>query len=297
MELKFYTFEEWEKALKEVCKTYPKWLHIFTAGKSHDGRNIYEVRLGTHRNCIICSAGIHGREWVNPVILLHLIEEYAEAAEGMSGIEGYHFPELLKHVSFCFVPMVNPDGYVIATEGFEKIQNTCLRYAAKIQGLSFSHWKSNARGMDINRNFPGKSWYGGNGSWPSSELETKTLIQIFCSHPQSLGFLDFHSRGRILYYYRKGMGISYNRKAGKLAGKLSEVCGYRPGRPTEEFLTGKDGGNSVHYYAENFRRPAITVETVDEKEGFPIRETCLLGAYEEVRLLPLVCAEYLMAGK
>lgn len=290
-ELKFYTFTQWEEELKSVCSRYPSFLRLFPVGKSHDERNIYEVRLGNCKPCVICAGGIHGREWVNPVLLLHMIEEYAKAAKEGTLLQGLKLSEILETCSFCFVPMVNPDGYVIATEGFDKIKHPYLRYTSKLQNTQDSDWKKNARGEDINRNFPGKSWYSGNGPWPASELETRALIQVFCSHPDSLCFLDFHSRGRLLYYYRKGMGYFYNKRARKLAATLAKACGYRTGKPSEEFLSKKDGGNSVHYYAEYFHRPAITVETIDEREGFPLKEELLAKAYEEVRLLPLLCAK------
>lgn len=282
-----YTFEEWEESLKRICEKYPRWMKLFCSGKSHDGRRIYEVQLGNHPQCLICAGGIHGREWVNPVLLLNMIEEYAEAAENGKSISGYHIAALLKQGSICFVPLVNPDGYVIANEGFDQIRNPYLRHTAKLRGVPFVYWKANARGADINRNFPGKSWYSGNGPWPASETETRTLVQIFCSHPKSIGFLDFHSRGRVLYYYRKGMGLSYNRRVRKVAEKLSSVCGYRLAKPSEEFLSRKDGGHSVHYYAEYFKRPAITVETLDERMNFPLSEEALQSAYDEIRLLPL----------
>ena len=285
--LRYYSFGEWEECLKNICAQYPEWLRLFRAGKSHDGRMIYEVQLGNHPRCVICAGGIHGREWVNPVLLLVMIEEYARAAQCGRGIGGYDVAGRLEHASICFVPLVNPDGYVIANEGFDAIRNPYLRHTAKLRCTSFVYWKANAKGIDINRNFPGKSWYSGNGPWPASEIETRTLVQVFCSHPQSLGFLDFHSRGRVLYYYRKGMGISYNRRVRKLALRLADVCGYRLGAPSEEFLTRKDGGNSVHYYAEYFRRPAITVETLDEKMRFPLSENALQSTYGEIQTLPL----------
>lgn len=273
--LRFYSFKEWELQLHRITDSYG-CLRTMTVGKSHDGRNIYEIQLGTHPRCLICAGGIHGREWVNPVLLLHLIEEYAQAVADIKKIGPYDPASLLSESSLCFVPMVNPDGYVIATEG-----------------VGHERWKENARGMDINRNFPGKSWHRGNGPWPASELETKALIQVFCSHPQSLGFLDFHSRGKLIYYYRNYMGRQYNRKSRRLAETMAKACGYRLGKPSEEIAGQSGGGNSVHYYSEYFKRPAITVETVDESVSFPIGEEVLSEAYREIRLLPLLCLQYL----
>ncbi|MCI5899175.1 MAG: M14 family zinc carboxypeptidase [Firmicutes bacterium] len=291
-QLRYYHFEEWEECLKSVCEQYPQWLRLFQTGKSQDGRVIYEVQLGNHPRCVICAAGVHGREWLNPVLLLFMIEEYAKAAQQGRMLDGYDVADMLNYSSICFVPLVNPDGYVIANEGFDAIRNPYYRHTARLRCVSFVYWKANARGIDINRNFPGKSWFAGNGPWPASESETRTLVQVFCSHPQSLGFLDFHSRGRVLYYYRKGMGLSYNRMGRKLAAELSGECGYRLASPSEEFLTGKDGGNSVHYYAEYFRRPAITVETLDEKLCFPLSEKELQDTYQEIRTLPLALIRF-----
>lgn len=286
-----YTFREWEERLHQVCKAYPEHLSLFHAGESHDGRKIYEIRLGKRNNCLICAGGIHGREWVNPVLLLKIIEEYAGALDLGEKIAEYDIAKILERGSLCFVPMVNPDGYVIACEGFEQIRDPYLRYAAKQTGERFSEWKKNARGMDVNRNFPGRSWSAKNGPYPASEKETKALIQIFCAHPQSVGFLDFHSRGKLIYYYRRGMGRAYNRKSREFAKALAGLCGYRLGKPSEECLSKTDGGNSVHYYAEQFARPAVTVETLDENLVFPIGDEVLEEAYREIRLLPLAALD------
>ncbi len=120
------------------------------------------------------------------------------------------YRELLDHCSICFLPIVNPDGYVIATESFNAIRNPILRQACKMRGGTGPTGNTTQESVDINRNFPCKSYIQQQfGEYPASEQETKALIRVF-EQCDTIGYLDFHSRGRIIYYYRQAMPFSYN---------------------------------------------------------------------------------------
>ena len=65
--------------------------------------------------------------------------------------------------------------------------------------------RDSARGVDINRNFPCKSYIQQQlQEYPASEQETQTLMRLFQDY-ETLAYLDFHSRGNVIYYYRQAM--------------------------------------------------------------------------------------------
>ena len=200
-----YTYEELLRNLQESGTQYPESTIYKKVGESHDERPIPMLRVGLGLDTLILTSGIHGKESINPVLLTRMAQEYCQAYQDNSYMGNYPVRELLNHCSICFLPIVNPDGYVIATESFSAIRNPILRQACKMRGVDWPYWKYNARAVDINRNFPCKSYIQQQfGEYPASEQETQTLIRVF-EQWDTIGYLDFHSRGRIIYYYRQAM--------------------------------------------------------------------------------------------
>ena len=135
---------------------------------------------GFGKSSLVCAAGIHGRESVNPVLLLRIIEDYTAAFRFHRKIQGFDVEKLLRQYSICFIPLVNPDGYEIASAGFDAIRNPIYRRMARDRKIPHERWKYNARGVDINRNFPCRSYVRRQFyEYPGSESETQTLIRYF----------------------------------------------------------------------------------------------------------------------
>lgn len=194
---------------------------------------------------------------------------------------------LLNTYSLYFIPVLNPDGYVIATEGFRKIRNPNMRHSDILMNISHEFWKYNGRGVDINRNFESISYVQQRPcEYPNSEPETRALIKVF-HEVDSIAYLDFHSRGRIIYYYRNSMSNLYNIKQYRLAEYIQKISNYELGRKEEELLTNVSGGNTVHYYSEKLGNPAITVETLPDEVSFPIDSHYQTNAFHEIHMIPL----------
>lgn len=273
-----YTYEELRSAAVGLAGRYPGKLHLHILGQSHDGRDIFGLRLGDPEKCLVCSAGIHGRESTNPVLLLKMAEDYAEKMDSN---------DIFGKYSIYFIPLLNPDGYEIARAGFGAIRSPILRHGLLMRDIPCEIWKYNARGIDINRNFPCESFRPTKGMFrPASENETKTLMAVFAKEKDSIGYLDFHSRGKIIYYYRSAMPMAYNRKGRQMAQRFQELASYDLGKKQDEMETKSDGGNSVQFYSEKYRRLAITIETVEDEAEFPLDAGYQQQAYEEVAGLP-----------
>ncbi len=303
-----YPYDKFITAAKELEYKYPNLIRYVTIGKSHDNRDIILLKLGVGRQHMICCGGVHARENINPVVILKLIEYYADLysnskhqkislksklkyttkhwkKEYEQMLFGTCIYELLQTFTILFVPLLNPDGYMISLEGFDTIQDVHLREKCLSMNIPSAEWKYNARGVDINRNFPSVLWKPKTEEDESaSENETKVLISIFNKYKSS-GFLDFHSRGKQIYYYRSIMPDNYNEKQLKIAYRLQKITNYELVPPENEIDNGDSGGNTVHYYSENFLRPALTIETVEEPAEFPLALEYRESTFEELKLV------------
>lgn len=301
-----YSYDKLIEDALTLTKQYKEILEYVTIGKSHDNRDIVLLKLGKGKKYIVCCAGVHGRESVNPVVLLRIIEFYADLYTGHKQqrsvlmnklynptknlkseyekmLYGACIYELLQTYTILFVPLLNPDGYMISLEGVNVIRDSQLRLLCESLNLPYQEWKLNARGIDINRNFPSRLWKSKfEGDYAASENETKALINLFHEY-RSLGFLDFHSRGKQIYYYRSQMPESYNKKLLNIANRLKKVTGYELVPPEEEIDSSDSGGNTVHYYTEYYRKPALTIETVDEEAQFPLDISYRSITFEEIK--------------
>lgn len=284
---KHYSYEEIFQDMKILSEDYADFTACRIMGTSHDDRWIPMLRIGLGIDTLVLTAGIHGRESVNPVLLVKLAEEYCQAYEENRMIDHYPVRKLLNRCSICILPLVNPDGYEVALNGFQAIQNPILRQLCKMRGIGWEHWKYNARGVDINRNFPCKSYIQQQlGEYPASENETQVLMKVFEEY-ETIGYIDFHSRGRIIYYYRQAMPFSYNQKNHRLARYMQKLSDYSIGKKEEEYLSNLNGGSPVNYFSELLKKPAITVETVEENAGYPLDPSYQEKTYQEIRDLPL----------
>lgn len=226
-------------------------------GNSCEGRPIYSVRVGTGKKTLICTGGVHGRESVNPTVLVKMTKEYCA-----------YVTKELQEYSILFLPLLNPDGYEIALHKDKE-------------------WKYNAKKVDINRNFPCQSYRKQNpGDEPLSEAESQILAAVF-RREDSIGYIDFHSRGKEIYWYRAALDENYNCRQERIAHALCRCSGYRMGTAEDEMPDEYSGGNTVQYYSEHFHLPAITVETVDENASFPLDGKWLQSTWQEIRRIPL----------
>lgn len=305
-----YTYDKFYADCNRLADQYNNIIQNVTIGSSHDNRDILLLKLGLGDKKIICLGGVHGRESINTIVLMKIIEYYAtlynryilekgnlfqQINERHSNFEKEYehmildncMYELLKTYTILFIPLLNPDGYMISLYGYEAIKDEKLRERAIKQKLPHALWKYNARGVDINRNFPSKLWKPKNpNDYAPSENETKALISLFHQYDaKAVGLIDFHSRGKEIFYHRKALSENYNKKQEYIARKLKEVIGYTIVSPEHEIDEGDSGGNTVHYYSEHFFKPAITIETVEEEASFPLDIKYRQSTYDELKLL------------
>ncbi len=305
---KDYDYDKIILAIKALAKQYHTIIKYVTIGESHDNRDIVLLKLGSGQKHMVCCGGVHGRETINPVILLRIIEYYAEfyvnyreqkndlmkklkspnlylKEEYVQMLYGACINELLQTFTILIIPLLNPDGYMVSLKGYDVIGNPELKKQCLAMGQPYTEWKYNGRGVDINRNFPCRLWKPKHSlDTPASENETKALIRLFHEY-RTRGFLDFHSRGKQIYYYRSQMPDSYNERQLKIASRFQDITDYVLMPPEEEVDNGDSGGNTVHYYSEVFKKPALTIETVEEEATFPLDFLYRMQTFEELKYL------------
>lgn len=268
---------------------YPKLIHIESAGVSHDNREIPLVKVGKGEEGPVFIAGVHGRESINPIVLTAVIETYARRYYSC----GEH---LLEQYALFFMPILNPDGYEIATKGYLSIKNPELRADCQKKYGDNRLYKYNARGIDINRNFASVSFSENEHSGTAnSENETKALINA-CKMHRYMGMIDFHSRGRAIFYYRSAMDREYNKRQYDIAHRLSEYSGYGLYPEQDENPDNQSGGNTVHYFSEEFGLPALTIESVEEDAEFPLNVEYQQSVFDELKDIPLKFLKLLISN-
>lgn len=147
--------------------------------------------------------------------------------------------------NLLFIPCLNPDGMKANT-------------------------RTNANGVDLNRNFPTKNWgedgsaagedasayYGGIA--PASEIETKFVIDVIEEYKPEI-ILTLHAPYKV---------VNYDGPAKEIAEEISEIIGY----PVEASIGYPTPGSFGTYCGVERNIPTITLE-LDEK--IPVEELIL----------------------
>ncbi|XP_039200452.1 carboxypeptidase M isoform X4 [Crotalus tigris] len=140
LDFRYHHTNELEAFLKEMQKNYPAIAHLYSIGKSVQGRDLWVLALGrspTQHKIGIPEfkyvGNMHGNEALGRELLLHLIKYLVESDQRDPVIT-----KLINHTRIHIMPSMNPDGFE-ASVMFE-CASTIGRY--------------NANKKDLNRNFP-----------------------------------------------------------------------------------------------------------------------------------------------
>lgn len=140
LDFKYHDYEKMTKFLRQTSSRYPNLTALYSIGKSVQGRDLwvmvvsaspYEHMIG--KPDVKYVANMHGNEAVGRELMLHLIQYFVNNYNTDPYIKW-----LLDNTRIHILPSMNPDGYEVAREG--QCDGGQGRY--------------NARGFDLNRNFP-----------------------------------------------------------------------------------------------------------------------------------------------
>ena len=225
-----YEYETMEKELRNLLYQYQEKLWIDSLGKSFDDREIYRIIVG-NKNAgrkLLFTGTIHGREYMTAKLLVKQTEYFLQNI-CKNGIENYD-------VAIHIIPMVNPDGAALCHRGINGIRNKKLKEKLlAMKEEDFMKWKSNARGVDLNRNFPAfweeyqcekqePSSEQYKGECPESEVETKFLTKL-TRKEKFQATISYHSSGEVIYWDFGQQG-KLREDTKKLAKIIGDTTGY-----------------------------------------------------------------------
>ncbi len=251
-------------AFEEVNKFFEKYRggkHIY--GYSELGRPLYALRVGTGETVGISQYSIHAREWVTALL----------------GLE--HVRRGVKGGSVWFLPLTNPDGVLLATEGIDSAPQELRKSLVRMNGCeNFTLWKANAMGVDLNVNFPAR-WGTGRenrftagpesyvGTFPLCAKESRALYD-FTMRVRPRFTVSWHTKGEEIYWSFHQPPLRRARDK-KLAHILQKTTGY-PLREAKFSV-----GGYKDWCIETLKIPAFTVEVGPSSFRHPLGEDALDG--------------------
>ena len=222
-------------------------LRVDEIGQTVDGNKLYDFRVGNPaaERHLLVFGGIHAREYITAQLVMRQLVQLLSDQSTNGSYENIAVRELLSNTEIHFIPMANPDGISISQLGLEglhteAVRETVRQIAAKDgKALTESYlrqWKSNANGVDLNRNFDAL-WESYNdhlghasadhykGTAPECELESKALADLTRQF-QFDATLSYHTQGEVIYWNFGQEGELKNMSL-LLANRVSELTGYR----------------------------------------------------------------------
>lgn len=265
-------------ALKEL---YPV-MEITSVGKSIWGTAIPAVKLGMGERIVSYNAAHHGLEWITTPVLMKFLEEYLKALYDSTDPRSALARRIWLESTLYLIPMVNPDGVDIVTgavlpgtQQYEEVEE--LNYTG--EPLS-QVWKANARGIDLNRNYPaafelakelwesqgilgpGPAYYG--GEFPLSEPESIAMAD-FTEEIDPDMVIAFHTQGQEIYY--RFMDDTTPEMT-RIAEEFARLTGYTLADSPENasYAGYKD------WFIQDFGRPGFTIEAGSGQNPLPISQ-------------------------
>lgn len=242
-----YTYGEFQRDMAALQKNAGAALRVDEIGQTVDGNKLYDFRVGNPSAewHLLVFGGIHAREYITAQLVMRQLVQLLSDQSTNGSYENIAVRELLSNTEIHFIPMANPDGIGISQLGLEGLRTEAVRETVRQiaekdgKALTESYlrqWKSNANGVDLNRNFDAR-WESYNdhlghasadhykGTAPECELESKALADLTRQF-QFDATLSYHTQGEVIYWNFGQEGELKNMSL-LLANRVSELTGYR----------------------------------------------------------------------
>eukprot|EP00759_Apiculatamorpha_spiralis_P002182 PhF_6_TR10812/c0_g1_i1/m.17419 len=204
-----------ETRMRDLEAKFPNIAKLYDIGTSQEeSRPVYALKLAasplsddTRLPEVVITGVHHAREWISAEVPMGVAEHICNAFATNSKIR-----RILSLVEMWIIPVMNPDGYAYTFQSGNSPNGEAKRL-----------WRKNRRGgygVDPNRNYDA-FWYGGQfdtnesdtfrGASPFSEKESQNIRALVGDRQQNIssklnwlsnpiGFLSYHSYGRMLLY-------------------------------------------------------------------------------------------------
>ncbi len=266
-----YSYENFIHDVEILRALYPNQIQVLNLCTTPDGRQVVDIILGDINgdNQILIFGAMHAREYITmQIVMRQLCETLNPTGASYRGVPA---AELLQGVTIHFVPDSNPDGVAISQFGLNGIKNPSIRNSVAAMTDDFEQWKSNANGVDLNRNFdagwheyvgstyPGSERY--KGTSPGSEPEAAALIRLTQDYHIKRA-ISYHTCGAVIYWYYKQSG-SVLAESKKFAEEISSATNY----PLDDDYTALDAAGYKDWAVYKLGVPSITIEVGAETGG------------------------------
>lgn len=243
-----YTYAQMKQQMKMLKNKYSDYCEMTEIGSSVKGHSLYDFTIGSKEadSSVLVVGTMHARECICAAVLMQEIEYYLSNYNCMIG--GMKPADVLENTQIHYVVMANPDGVEISQK-------------------SYARWKSNARGVDLNRNFPTKKFVSGgtkgaegySGKKALSEPESRAIavLTVKLKTKQKLqGVINYHAMGRIIY------GSCSSKKIAKDTKTMYQIAKRETNyiAAPESSKTKSPGGQYREYVMYLLGIPSITIE-------------------------------------
>ena len=164
------------------------FVSISSIGKSWCKRNVYSLSIGEGESSVLFLSDFSDTAGITSEILLTFFERLCIAYKNDLKISAVKIRSILRDQKIVIVPITNPDGLEISYSNGEN----ALCYKGLVQKAAdnnFTKWISNARGVEIDKNFPYRFSdaqstvikpyaFGYKGPSETSEPETKAIVSV-----------------------------------------------------------------------------------------------------------------------
>lgn len=276
-----YTYEEMVSDIKSLKKKYGEYMSYSSIGKSEQGREIYEVVIGNPnaKRCLLVTSTLHAREYIATVVCMKQIEYYLMNYN--KTIDGVKPSKVFNDCQVRYIVMANPDGVTISQKQKGK-----------------ATWKANAKGTDLNRNYPFNFEIKGdpkkgtyNGDEAGSAKETKSIMALSNKLKEKYGsnllVLNYHAQGQVIFWDYFGEDTAVEAVINEMTKVAVDTTKYRKIETDGE----PSNGNYREYVMYDLGLPSITVEV--GLGGSPVKVKHYKSTFEKNKYLVLREAQIL----
>ncbi|HWR23731.1 MAG TPA: M14 family zinc carboxypeptidase [Feifaniaceae bacterium] len=262
-----YTYEMMLADANELTQAYPGLVKVSSIGKSVEGRDLTLLQIGKGETKLLLLGAHHAREYITSTFLMETADAYAGTYE--AGTEN-----LLDSVTVYIVPMVNPDGVNLVQNGPDAAKDPQAVKAMRMLKDSYSEWKANINGVDLNRQYP-CHWEekASNTDVPSSEMYKGTAaatepevqaVMKLCGENAFAMAASFHTKGEVIYWADSGTEDAIE-AAAPIAQSIAEATGYAlmevSGDPAVY------GAGFENWFRQEYLRPGFCIELTPVGNG------------------------------
>lgn len=272
-----YTYED---LVSDTNLLKSRYFSVFSAdslGETADGRQVLHFVIGNEdaSRKILINGGIHAREYITCQLVMKQTVMFLKHLKHGDSYGDISYKDLLRNTAIHVICMVNPDGVSISQQGLDGVQTDAVRknleQIAQMDGASLSdkdyliQWKSNANGVDLNRNFdalwdsyadpaghPSADHY--KGTAPGCEAESNALIQLTLQE-QFSRTISYHTQGDVIYWYFGQDGDLYDQTLA-FANTIAATTGY----PLDADYQSLDPAGYKDWAIQSQGIPSLTIE-------------------------------------